>query len=222
MPLGPAERGVGRPLFDMEDPAAAIHHDHGRIELDLERLLELAVPVHARDEHGIWDTELTDGLGRRGPAFLRRRSLLTGDPDHLDSLPAQPSLQVAFVGDRLPTLKAPAPPEVEEDHVGVEVAERDHLAREVGELEVDDAALRGIDLAGALPGLRPLGRRLWHRRPAMLAGVGFSLGIGVRTVADDPHDIACTGLVHDRGSAHRFVERHARGLIDSSRQVGRR
>ena len=52
--------------------------------------------------------------------------------------------------DRLPAGLAPASPEVEQDHVGVDVVERDHLSAQVGKLEIDQPALGGIDAACAL------------------------------------------------------------------------
>ena len=52
--------------------------------------------------------------------------------------------------DRLPAGLAPASPEVEQDHVGVDVVKRDHFSAQVGKLEIDQPALGGIDAACAL------------------------------------------------------------------------
>ena len=51
---------------------------------------------------------------------------------------------------RRPAGRTPAPPEVEQDHVGIDVAQRYPLAVEAGKPEIDEPALGGIDAADAL------------------------------------------------------------------------
>ena len=120
------------------------------IELDLKRLLERASSVSARKQHRIVDTELAHGLGRTGLAVARRCRFLAGDADHLKSFAGELLLELDQVRDRLAARLAPASPEVEQDHVGVDVMKRHQFSAQVGKLEIDQAALGGIDAACAL------------------------------------------------------------------------
>ena len=120
------------------------------IELNLKCLLKGAGSVSARKQDGIVDSQLLDGFDRTGLAILRCRGFFTSDPDHLELFSSVFLLKLDQVRDRLPAGLAPASPEIQQDHVGVDVVKRDHLAAQVGKLEIDQPALGGIDTASAL------------------------------------------------------------------------
>ena len=60
-------------------------------------------------------------------------------------------LELDQVGDRLAARLAPASPEIEQDHVGVDIVKRHQFSAQIGKLEIDQPALGGIDAACALP-----------------------------------------------------------------------
>ena len=89
-------------------------------------------------------------FGRAGPTILDRSPFLAGDPDDLESFSTELGLELAEVRDRLLALLAPAPPEVEQDQIGVDVVERDHFAVQAGKLKIDETAFGGVDLTDGL------------------------------------------------------------------------
>ena len=107
-------------------------------------------------------------LGDDGRAILGRGSL-AGDPDDLHLLAAQGLLDLDQVGDRLAAGSTPGSPEVEQNQVGIEIAERDHLAPDVGKPKVHEPPFLGIELTSDLRTSRQHGRP----RPGTTGGRGL-------------------------------------------------
>src|SRR5262249_28190382 len=95
------------------------------------------------------DVEALGDLADLGDA-LGGRALLVGDTDDFEPVGAILLLEFQQVGDRVDAVAAPGAPEVDEDEGGVEVAEVDGPAMEVGQAEVDQTLLAGVEPASGL------------------------------------------------------------------------
>ena len=130
-----------------QQSAVAVEQDQGRVKLNLERFLDGTVSVFACEKHGVVDSEFLDRLGRGRAAILERRTLFTGDADHLKPISTHLGLEFGQVRDRRSAGLTPTSPEIEQNHVGAQVVERHHLSVEVGELKINQPALAGIKAA---------------------------------------------------------------------------
>ncbi len=145
-----------------------------------------------------------------GRTVLGRRPL-TGDPDDLHLLSTQGLLDLDQVGDRLAAGSTPGSPEVEQNQVGIEIVERDHLALDVGKPEVHKPPFVGVELASDFR----TGRQGGQPR----CGGGGELAGRFQRIR--PRQLA----PFDRGVAGAFWSDSSRGigsfLKTSSPQVGR-
>ena len=115
----------------------------------MQGFLEGTRTFHAAEEDRVVDPEPFRRLGDVGRASVGG-PLLARDPDDFQPTGPQPFLQLDQVRDRLHARLAPGPPEIDQDQVGVEVAEMNGLAFEVGQEKVFDPAVLGVIAAEGL------------------------------------------------------------------------